>query len=109
MSSRCGFKPSGRCGLAEGSSTLLAVFPAEIEGAPAEAAGRLIGGVGCKSRLFPRARKPELRRRCIRFAMRSNRLSLSDLGSAQMTEGTPLGKLQAALWARGHAGHTAFH
>jgi len=109
MSNCGGFKPSGRCGLADGSSTLLAEFPVEIERALAEAAGRLIGRVGCKSWYVSRARQPEGRRRCIRFEMRSNRLSLSDVGPALITEGTSLGKLQTALWAKRHAGQSAFH
>jgi hypothetical protein len=106
MSNCCGFKPSGRCGFADGTSTLpgfpaqiepglaeFADFPARIEPGLAEAAGRLIGRVGCKSWYFPRPHQPELRRRCIRFEMRSNRLSISDVGSALITEETSLGKL----------------
>ena len=92
MSSRCGFKPSGRCGLGDGSSTLLAEFPAEIERALAEATGRLAGRVGCKSWHFFRALQLERRTRGIRFELRSARLSLPDGGSALTTEGSPLEK-----------------
>ena len=92
MSKCCGFRPSGRCGIADGSSTL-AEFPAQIERGVAVAAVRLIGRVGRKSWYFPRPRKLELKRHCIRFEMRSNRLSVSDVGSALITEETSLGKL----------------
>jgi hypothetical protein len=109
MSNICGFKPSGRCGLADGSSTLLAEFSAEIERTLAETAGGLIGRVGSKTCYFSCARQPLLRRLCIGFEMRSNRFSPSDVGSALITEGTPLGKLQTAPWAKGHAGQPEFH
>ena len=129
MSNCCGFKPFGRCAVSEGSSTF-AVFPARIDPGLAElaefpartepglaeiaeflaridrrlaeAAGRLIGRLGCKWWYFPRPLQPELRRRCIRCEMRSNRLSICDVGSALITEGTSLGKLYTALWAKGH-------
>ena len=93
MSSRCGFKPSGRCGLGEGSSTLLAEFPLEIEWSLAEAADRPTGSAGCKSWQFFRVHHPKLRTHGLRFELRSPRLFLSEVGSTLRTKGTPLEKL----------------